>query len=91
MPEESPAHASRSNGNVEHANQQVQGMVRTYRDALESRHEMKIDGHHHTIPWMIRRTAATLAIFKTVWAVDHHWKGSKARTPGKEQGEFGDG
>ena len=29
-------------GHVENANQQVQGMSRTYRDALESRYEEKI-------------------------------------------------
>ena len=42
--EESPAKESKSNGHAENANQQVQGMIRTYRDAIESRYETKLDG-----------------------------------------------
>ena len=54
MEEESPVDESQSNGQVENANQQVQGMVRTYRDALESRYEIKLTGKITILPWIIK-------------------------------------
>ena len=36
--EESPVEESKSNGGIENGGQHVQGMVRTFRDALESRY-----------------------------------------------------
>ena len=38
-------------------------MVRTYRDALESRYEMKLGGKHNVVPWLVKHAAATQSRF----------------------------
>ena len=89
-PEESPRYESQSNGSVENANQQVQGLVRTYRDATYSIYEMKIGGNSSMIPWMVRHAAATLSRFKTGQdggSPLERLKGKKCR---KEHSEFGE-
>ena len=61
--EHSPVHSSKSNGIIERAVQTVQGMVRTYRDALEIRYEMKVCGAHQFLPWIVEHAAATRSPF----------------------------
>ena len=39
-------------------------MVRTYRDALESRYEMKLDGKRAILPWIVKHAAATISRFR---------------------------
>ena len=65
-------------------------MVRTYRDALESRYEMEINGKHHAIPWMICHAAAMISRFrvgKDGRSAMQRLKGKRCR---KGQGEFGE-
>ena len=61
--EESPVRESRSNGSIENAVQLVQGMIRTLRDALESRYGERLEGHNMMIPWMVMHAAATMSRF----------------------------
>ena len=62
--EESPVDESQSNGHAENANQQVQGMVRTYRDALDSRYETKLTGQRAILPWIVKHAAASITRFR---------------------------
>ena len=54
---------SQSNGSIEHAVQQIQGLVRTMRDALESRYMIRMDGNNHLLPWMVMHAAASCSRF----------------------------
>ena len=39
-------------------------MVRTYRDALEIRYEIKLDGKSVILPWIVKHAAATISRFR---------------------------
>ena len=61
--EESPVKESQSNGHAENTNQQVQGLIRTHRDALESRYEINLTGKSVILPWIVKHAAASLTRF----------------------------
>ena len=48
-------------GNAVH---QVQCMVMTMRDALESRYGVRLECSNHLVPWMVMHAAAILSMFK---------------------------
>ena len=62
--EESPSYDSKSNGEIEQTNQIVQGQFRTFKDALESRYETRIDGSHQCVPWLMTHSAETINRFQ---------------------------
>ena len=55
--EESPAYDSRANGVIESRIRQIQGLIRTMKDALASRYGVKIPENHEALPWLIRHAA----------------------------------
>ena len=61
--EESPVAEHQSNGRVERAVQTIQGMVRTFRDALESRYGIRLTGKDNVIPWMVMHAACVISNF----------------------------
>ena len=65
-------------------------MVRTYRDALESRYEMKLTGKSAILPWIIKHAAASITRFrigKDGRSAIQRLKGKRCR---KDQGEIGE-
>eukprot|EP00969_Alexandrium_andersonii_P026992 1177193-Alexandrium_andersonii.AAC.1 len=59
--EESPVGESESNGMAERAAQEVQGQVRTLRDAFEARCQERMAGDSPMWPWMIRHAGALVS------------------------------
>ena len=51
--ESSPVHSSKSNGIIERCVQEVQGMVRTMRSAIERRMGVKLGIEHVVWPWLV--------------------------------------
>ena len=88
--EESPVGEHQSNGRVERAIQTIQGMVRTYRDALESRYGMRLDGTNNSVPWMVMHAASMVSNY----AVGNDGRTAVERLKGKlcrkQQLEFGE-
>ena len=65
-------------------------MVRTYRDAIESRYETKLDSKHCIIPWIVKHAASTISRFrveKDGRTALQRLKGKRCR---KDQGEIGE-
>ena len=58
--EESPVDEHQSNGEIENAVRQVQGMTRTIKSGLEEKIEKKIERNSPIIPWMVRHAAASI-------------------------------
>ena len=58
--EESPVGEHQSNGQVENAIRQAQGVFRSMKDALESRLGKRLDGECWAIPWLIRHATAMM-------------------------------
>ena len=88
--EDVPVDDSQCNGGVENGVQQVQGMVRTLSDALDSRYGERVYGVCMMIPWMVMHAAATMSRFKV--GRDEKTplqmiKGKKSRQPQLEFGE----
>ena len=88
--EESPVGDHAANGDVESAVRQVQGQIRTMKDALESRYGERLPGDSHAMPWLVAHAAATITRFRK----DDHgltayrrWKGKEFRRPVAEFGE----
>ena len=88
--EESPVGDHAANGDVESAVRQVQGQIRTMKDALESRCGQRLPRDSHALPWLVAHAAATIARFRK----DAHgitayrrWKGKEFRRPVAEFGE----
>ena len=88
--EESPVGESQSNGMVERAIQEIQGQVRTLRDAWESRYGCRMQEDNHAVPWMVRHAGNLLS---------RGLKGQDGKTPycrikghecRREQAEFGE-
>ena len=78
--EESPVGESASNGSIENAVRNVQGQVRSMRDALETRYQIKINGESTCVPWMVRRAANLISRYqvgKDGRAAYERWKGKK--------------
>ena len=64
-------------------------MVRTHRDALESRYEMKLDGQSVVLPWIVTHAAATISRFRVGTdgrSTLHRLAEKRCR---KDQGEIG--
>ena len=64
IPQESLAYDSKSNEAIEKANQEVQGMVRSLKSAVEERLGIKIDPDSVVVPWLVRHAAAVLSRLK---------------------------
>ena len=64
IPEHSPVHESASTGEIERAIQEVQGQVRTNREAIKAKYQQEIEGTHPVMPWLIRHSAAQLNRYK---------------------------
>jgi len=64
VPEESPVGEHASNGEVENAIKQVQGMTRTLKDLIEAYGPMEIDPTHNISPWMVEYAAQLLSRYK---------------------------
>ena len=54
IPEESPTGASQANGSIETGVQQIEGLVRTHRDAAEQAQGIRIEGDSPLIPWLVQ-------------------------------------
>ena len=78
--EESPVGESASNGSIENAVRNVQGQVRSMRDALETRYQIKINGESSCIPWMVRHAANLISRYQVGMdgrTAYERWKGKK--------------
>eukprot|EP00969_Alexandrium_andersonii_P002577 111605-Alexandrium_andersonii.AAC.1 len=62
--EESPVGESESNGMAERAVQEIQGQVRTLRDAFEARFQERMAGDSPMWPWMIRHAGRLISRFR---------------------------
>ena len=88
--EHSPVRSSKSNGVVEKAVQEVQGMVRTMRSALEDKWGMKMSVEHPIWAWLIEHSAFVWSRYhvgkdgKTAY---ERIKGKRCKTAGMEFGE----
>ncbi len=63
--EESPVKDSRSNGMIEGAIREVQGMTRTLKDQIEHNTGMSIGSEHALIPWLIQHAGHLITCYKT--------------------------
>ena len=64
MPEESPVKDSQSNGAAENAVREVQGMIRTYKDHVESKCDWEIPADHPLVPWTILHAGRAITCYK---------------------------
>ena len=90
-PDSSTVHSSKSNGVIERCVQEVQGMVRTLRSAVEERLGVKLAVGHVVWPWLVEFTAWLL----TRAEVGHDGRTTYERIKGKSAKlpwiEFGEG
>ena len=54
IPEESLVGASQSNGVIERAIQEIEGMVRTLKDQVEAKYQQHIKSEHPFLVWLVR-------------------------------------
>ena len=90
IPEESPVGESQSNGRVERAVRTVKGQIRTMKEAVDSRFQDRIAGHHPVLSWLPRHAAASIVrynIGKDGRTAHERWKGKKFK---REVAEFGE-
>ena len=89
-PEESPVGDHAANGDVENAIRQVQGQIRTMKDALESRYGERIPRDSHILPWLVMHAAATITRYRKdadgITAY-RRWKGKEFK---RDVAEFGE-
>ena len=89
-PEESPVGDHAANGDVESAVRQVQGQIRTMKDALESRYGERIARDSHILPWLVMHAAATITRYRKdadgITAY-RRWKGKEFKRAVAEFGE----
>ena len=89
--ENSPVGDSRANGHAERAVQTIAGQVRTLKNALERRCNIKISCDHPLIPWMIEHASALFNKYsvgqdgKTAY---ERWKGKSWKSEAIEFGEM---
>ena len=88
--EHSPVHSSKSNGFIERAVQSVQGLIRTWRSAVEEKWGVKLETEHVIWPWLVEAVAWTMT--RTEVGMDgktayERCRGKKARVQGLEFGE----
>ena len=88
--ENSPVGESQANGVVEKAVQEVEGMIRTLKSALEERLKVKIEAGSPIMPWLVEYSAVLLNVYRVgkdqKTAMDRH-KGVKHIRPIAEFGE----
>ena len=58
--EESPVGEHQSNGQIEGAIRQIQGVFRSMKDALEARIGKRLKGDSWAIPWLIKHATAMM-------------------------------
>ena len=63
VPENSPVDESQSNGVTERAVQDVEGMVRTLKDQLETSYSKKIESGHPVLSWLVNHAGMLLSRF----------------------------
>ena len=89
-PEESPVGDHAGNGDAESAVRQVQGQIRTMKDALESRYGERIARDSHILPWLVMHAAATITRYRKdadgITAY-RRWKGKEFKRAVAEFGE----
>ena len=90
IPEESPVGDHSANGDIENAIKQVQGQIRTMKDALESRYGERIPRDSHTLPWLVMHAATTITRYRKdadgITAY-RRWKGKEFK---RDVAEFGE-
>ena len=64
IPENSPVDESQSNGVIERAVQDVEGMVRTLKDQLETSYSTKIESGHPVLTWLVNHAGMLLSRFQ---------------------------
>ena len=62
--EESPSGESQSNGKAENAIREIEGMIRTWKEHLESKYGVKIDIDNPIFPWLVRFAGEIITRFK---------------------------
>eukprot|EP00969_Alexandrium_andersonii_P136350 6032688-Alexandrium_andersonii.AAC.1 len=62
--EEPPVGESESNGLAERAAPEIQGQVRTLRNALEARYPERMAGDSPMWPWMVRHAGALISRYR---------------------------
>ena len=88
--EESPVGDHAANGDVENAVRQVQGQIRTMKDALESRYSERLPRDSHALPWLVAHAAASITRFRkdaSGITAYRRWKGREFKRPVAEFGE----
>ena len=90
VPLNSPVGESQSNGRVENAVQTVQGVIRTLKDALETRLNTRIKSSDATLPSMVERSALLITSYvkgQTGRTACREARGHDAQAPVAEFGE----
>ena len=85
VPTNSPVGESQSNGRVEIAVQGVQGLMRTFKDALERRLNTRIKSSDAIFPWMVEWSAGLIT--RCVKGQTGEVRGHDAQAPVAEFGE----
>ena len=57
IPENSPVGESQSNGAMENAVMQIEGLVRSHRDALEVSQKISVSNESPLVPWLVKWAA----------------------------------
>ena len=90
IPEESSVGNHAANGDAESTVRQVQGQIRTMKDALESRYGERIARDSHILPWLVMHAAAVVTRYRKdaddITAY-RRWKGKAFRGSVAEFGE----
>ena len=58
--EHSPVHSSKSNGIIERTIQRLQGIIRTWRSAVEDKWGVKLEAEHRIWPWLVEAVGWTM-------------------------------
>ena len=88
--EESPEYDSQANGEVERAIQMVQGQFRAMKDSLETRYEVRFDGDHQCIPWLVSHASDSITRYHVYEDGSTGYRNWKGKPFGKEVIEFGE-
>ena len=88
--EESPVADSQGNGMVERAVQEVQGQVRTLKDALETRYGIKVLGGHTCLPWLVSHAGNLISRYKKMEDGRAAYERVKGRAFTRSIAEFGE-
>ena len=64
IPENSPTGESQSNGVIERAIQDVEGMIRTLKDQLECSYNLHLESGHPVLSWLVHHAGVLLSRFQ---------------------------